>query len=75
VLKDATAILVNLPDRSLGVGTLHGSVEFGLLGGQAEAEDDVWHSRFQKVERRPAGFGWPDYRAGACPPGDVVHFG
>ena len=43
VLEDRAAILVNLPDRRFGVGTLHGSVELGLLFRQPIAKDDVRH--------------------------------
>jgi len=48
VLEDATAILIDLPDRRFGVGTLHGSGELGLLFRQAEAEDGV-HFRVSRM--------------------------
>jgi len=43
VLEDATAILIDLPDRRFGVGTLEGGAEFGLLFRQAKAKDGVRH--------------------------------
>ena len=53
-------MLINEPQRSLGVAPLHGSVELDLFVGQAVAKDDVWHSRFQN-ETPPGGFGWPAF--------------
>ena len=43
VLDDATAVLIDGPDRSLGIAPLHGSVQLDLLVGKAKAEGDVRH--------------------------------
>jgi len=71
VLEDSTAILVNTPDRTLRVTPLHGSVEFGLLVGQSEAEDDV-HFSDSKSGTPPGWVGNAVYRSAADQPGDVV---
>jgi hypothetical protein len=55
VFEDRAAVLVHGPKHGFRLAALHGGVQLVLLVGQSEAEDDVWHSKFQKVERRPAG--------------------
>jgi hypothetical protein len=72
VLEHATAVLVNLPYRRLGVGTLHGGVELGLLVWQTESKDGVWHGETSVERNKFRGFvKWQwvaDFRAAThCP--------